>query len=132
MRATACVLVAKDTSQHPSDGVLDLSGCARVGRSTPRVEECGLIGDMVCLPRFDSASFFSALLADEQHGRWLLAPAGEVTATARRYRPGTLVLETEFETAEGAVRRGGVLGRRPVWVRSGAVAAPNLAGASDA
>jgi GH15 family glucan-1,4-alpha-glucosidase len=115
----------------------------RTGR---RVEEYGLIGDMesaalvgrngaidwLCLPRFDSASLFSALLADEQHGRWLLAPAGEVTATALRYRPGTLVLETEFETAEGAVRRGGVLGRRPFCVRSGAVAAANLAGASDA
>jgi GH15 family glucan-1,4-alpha-glucosidase len=46
----------------------------------------------------------SALLGDEQHGRWLLAPAGEVRATSRRYRPGTLVLETDFETAEGAAR----------------------------
>jgi GH15 family glucan-1,4-alpha-glucosidase len=60
--------------------------------------------DWLCVPRFDSASCFTALLGDEQHGRWLLAPAGEVTATARRYRPGTLVLETEFETADGAVR----------------------------
>ena len=34
----------------------------------------------------------------------MLAPSGEVRATARRYRPGTLVLETEFETADGAVR----------------------------
>jgi GH15 family glucan-1,4-alpha-glucosidase len=46
----------------------------------------------------------SALLGDEKHGRWLLAPAGEVRATSRRYRPGTLVLETDFETAEGAAR----------------------------
>jgi GH15 family glucan-1,4-alpha-glucosidase len=82
------------------------------------LEDYGLIGDMqsaalvgrdgavdwLCLPRFDSASCFTALLGDERHGRWLLAPAGEVRATARRYRPGTLVLETEFETAEGAVR----------------------------
>jgi GH15 family glucan-1,4-alpha-glucosidase len=82
------------------------------------IEDYGLIGDMqsaalvgrdggvewLCLPRFDSASCFSALLGDEQHGRWLVAPAGEVRGTSRRYRPGTLVLETEFETAEGAVR----------------------------
>jgi GH15 family glucan-1,4-alpha-glucosidase len=82
------------------------------------LEEYGLIGDLesaalvgrngaidwLCLPRFDSASCFTALLGDEQHGRWLLAPAGEVKATARRYRPKTLVLETEFETADGAVR----------------------------
>jgi GH15 family glucan-1,4-alpha-glucosidase len=82
------------------------------------LEEYGLIGDLesaalvgrngaidwLCLPRFDSASCFTALLGDEQHGRWLLAPAGEASATSRRYRPGTLVLETEFETADGAVR----------------------------
>src|SRR3954454_18873046 len=83
-----------------------------------RLEDYGLIGDMqsaalvgrdgavdwLCLPRFDSASCFAALLGDERHGRWLLAPAGEVRADTRRYRPGTLVLETQFEVAEGAVR----------------------------
>jgi GH15 family glucan-1,4-alpha-glucosidase len=82
------------------------------------LEEYGLIGDLesaalvgrngsidwLCLPRFDSASCFAALLGDERHGRWLLTPSGEVRAIARRYRPGTLVLETEFETADGAVR----------------------------
>ncbi|HWY18142.1 MAG TPA: glycoside hydrolase family 15 protein [Solirubrobacteraceae bacterium] len=83
-----------------------------------RIEDYALIGDMhsaalvgrggavdwLCLPRFDSPSCFAALLGDESHGRWLLAPAGEVRASSRRYRPGTLVLETEFETADGAVR----------------------------
>ena len=83
-----------------------------------RIEDYGLIGDMqtaalvgrngavdwLCLPRFDSPSCFTALLGDEMHGRWLLAPSGEVRASARRYRAGTLVLETDFETAEGAVR----------------------------
>jgi GH15 family glucan-1,4-alpha-glucosidase len=44
------------------------------------------------------------LVGDEQHGRWLLGPAGEVSASSRRYRPGTLVLETDFETADGTVR----------------------------
>ena len=82
------------------------------------IEDHGLIGDMetaalvgrngavewLCLPRFDSASCFTALLGDERHGRWLLAPAGEVRASSRRYRPGTLVLETDFETADGMVR----------------------------
>jgi GH15 family glucan-1,4-alpha-glucosidase len=74
----------------------DLESAALVGRN-------GAI-DWLCLPRFDSASCCCALLGDERHGRWLLAPAGEASATARRYRPGTLVLETEFETADGAVR----------------------------
>jgi GH15 family glucan-1,4-alpha-glucosidase len=82
------------------------------------LEDYGLIGDMqaaalvgrtgavdwLCLPRFDSASCFSALLGDDRHGRWLVAPAGQVRANSRRYRPGTLVLETDFETSEGAVR----------------------------
>ena len=82
------------------------------------LEDYGLIGDLqtaalvgrtgavdwLCLPRFDSASCFSALLGDERHGRWLVAPAGQVRANSRRYRPGTLVLETDFETSEGAVR----------------------------
>jgi GH15 family glucan-1,4-alpha-glucosidase len=74
----------------------DLQGAALVGRD-------GAV-DWLCLPRFDSPSCFTALLGEEQHGRWLVAPAGEVLATSRRYRPGTLVLETDFETAEGAVR----------------------------
>ncbi len=82
------------------------------------IEDYGLVGDLrtaalvgrngsvdwLCLPRFDSASCFSALLGDERHGRWLVAPADEVLATSRRYRPGTLVLDTDFETADGAVR----------------------------
>ena len=82
------------------------------------IEDYGLIGDLqaaalvgrdgaidwLCVPRFDSASCFTALLGDARHGRWLLAPDGEVRASSRRYRTGTLVLETEFESAHGAVR----------------------------
>ena len=82
------------------------------------IEDYGLVGDLesaalvgrngsvdwLCLPRFDSASCFTALLGDERHGRWLVAPAGEVRSSSRRYRPGTLILETDFTTAEGEVR----------------------------
>jgi GH15 family glucan-1,4-alpha-glucosidase len=60
--------------------------------------------DWLCLPRFDSAACFAALLGDASHGRWRLAPEGGGRAVRRRYRPGTLVLETEFETLTGAVR----------------------------
>jgi GH15 family glucan-1,4-alpha-glucosidase len=60
--------------------------------------------DWLCLPRFDSGACFAALLGDETHGRWLLAPAGEVRRVRRRYRGPTLVLETEFETEDGTVR----------------------------
>ena len=60
--------------------------------------------DWLCFPRFDSGAVFAALLGTEQHGRWLLAPAGEVRAVRRRYRGDSLVLETDFETDDGAVR----------------------------
>ena len=57
--------------------------------------------DWLCLPRFDSPACFAALLGDESHGRWLIAPAGDVRRTERRYREGTLVLETDFHTGDG-------------------------------
>jgi GH15 family glucan-1,4-alpha-glucosidase len=60
--------------------------------------------DWLCLPRFDSGACFAALLGEPGHGRWLVAPAGPVCSVTRRYRDGTLILETEFQTAEGAVR----------------------------
>jgi GH15 family glucan-1,4-alpha-glucosidase len=60
--------------------------------------------DWLCAPRFDSAACFAALLGTPEHGRWLLAPRSGGRAAARRYRDGTLVLETDFETPEGAVR----------------------------
>ena len=74
-----------------------------------RLQTAALVGrdgsvDWLCFPRFDSASCFAALLGDERHGHWSLAPAGDIQSTSRRYRPGTLILETEFKTAEGVVR----------------------------
>src|SRR5438445_4413971 len=60
--------------------------------------------DWMCVPRFDSPACFAALIGTREHGRWLLAPRGRVRRTQRRYRDRTLVLETEFETSQGAVR----------------------------
>jgi GH15 family glucan-1,4-alpha-glucosidase len=60
--------------------------------------------DWMCAPRFDSGACFAALLGDENNGRWLIAPAAGGRATRRQYRDHTLVLETEFETPDGAVR----------------------------
>ena len=60
--------------------------------------------DWLCLPRFDSGACFAALLGDPANGRWLLAPRGGAASVARRYRDGTLVLETEFQSPEGVVR----------------------------
>ena len=71
-------------------------------------ESAALVGrdgsiDWLCWPRFDSAACFAALLGTPEHGRWKLAPAGEVRRVTRHYRKSTLILETDFETEEGAV-----------------------------
>jgi len=76
--------------------IADTQTAALVGRN-------GSI-DWLCVPRFDSGAIFAALLGTEENGHWKIAPAGEVTAVRRRYRHETLVLETEFDTADGTVR----------------------------
>ena len=82
-----------------------------------RIEDYALIGDCqtaalvgrdgsidwLCWPRFDSAACFAALLGGPENGYWRIAPARAGGAVTRRYLPDTLILETEFETAEGAV-----------------------------
>jgi GH15 family glucan-1,4-alpha-glucosidase len=83
-----------------------------------RIEDYALIGDTqtvalveregsidwLCLPRFDSGACFAALLGDERHGHWSLAPKARPSAIRRRYRGESLVLETEFTTPEGVAR----------------------------
>jgi GH15 family glucan-1,4-alpha-glucosidase len=82
-----------------------------------RIEDYAIIGDCqtaalvgcngsvdwLCLPRFDSPACFAALLGTPKHGRWRLAPAANVRRVTRRYREGTLILETNFETDQGEV-----------------------------
>jgi GH15 family glucan-1,4-alpha-glucosidase len=82
-----------------------------------RIEDYALIGDcytaalVACdgsidwlsFARFDSGACFAALLGTPEHGRWLLAPRAAIRRTRRKYRDNTLILETEFETAEGTV-----------------------------
>ena len=60
--------------------------------------------DWMCMPNFDSPACFAALLDSPEAGRWLLAPTGAGNCTRRRYRTGTLILETEWDTADGSVR----------------------------
>jgi GH15 family glucan-1,4-alpha-glucosidase len=80
-----------------------------------RIEDYAMIGDCqtaalvsrdgsidwFCAPRFDSEACFAALLGSPEHGRWCIAPRTKARVS-RRYRPDTLVLETQFETAGGA------------------------------
>jgi GH15 family glucan-1,4-alpha-glucosidase len=82
-----------------------------------RIEDYAIIGDCetaalvsrdgsidwLCWPRFDSPACFAALLGAPEHGRWRLAPVDAAARVTRRYRGDTLILETEFETAEGSV-----------------------------
>src|SRR4051812_15592713 len=82
-----------------------------------RIEDYALIGDChtaglvakdgsidwLCLPRFDSGACFAALLGNEKNGRWQIAPQAKPRSINRRYREGTLILETDFETDDGAV-----------------------------
>ncbi|MER5440039.1 glycoside hydrolase family 15 protein [Streptomyces sp. NPDC002790] len=90
----------------------------------PHIEDYALIGDhqtaalvgrdgsidWLCLPRFDSPACFAALLGGEENGHWRLAPKAPEGAevaehrTTRAYRPGSLVLDTEWETPDGSVR----------------------------
>jgi GH15 family glucan-1,4-alpha-glucosidase len=83
----------------------------------PRIEDYALIGDCqtaalvgrdgsidwLCFPRFDSGACFAALLGTPDHGHWRLNPKGSIRSIRRRYRQGTLVLETDYETSDGAV-----------------------------
>ncbi len=59
--------------------------------------------DWLGFPRFDSPACFAALLGNPDNGRWLIAPKAEPTNVSRRYREGTVILETEFQTPEGTV-----------------------------
>ncbi|HZZ42005.1 MAG TPA: glycoside hydrolase family 15 protein [Tepidisphaeraceae bacterium] len=59
--------------------------------------------DWLCFPRFDSGACFASLLGKPDHGRWCISPTSKIRSTKRRYRPGTLILETEFETEDGGL-----------------------------
>ena len=54
----------------------------------------------MCLPRFDGPSVFGALL-DRDAGTFRLGPADTMVPAARRYLPGTMILETSWGTDRG-------------------------------
>ena len=56
--------------------------------------------DWMCLPRFDSDPVFARLIAGPRGGSFSISPV-DLRAAARRYRPGSAVLESEWETATG-------------------------------
>jgi GH15 family glucan-1,4-alpha-glucosidase len=56
--------------------------------------------EWMCLPRMDSPSVFGALI-DRDAGLFRLGPADTWVPAARRYIPGTMVLETSWWTGQG-------------------------------
>jgi GH15 family glucan-1,4-alpha-glucosidase len=80
-----------------------------------RIEDYAVIGDLetaalvsregsidwLCWPNFASGACFAALLGTQDNGYWSLRPRDKITAIQRRYRPGTLILESTFTTASG-------------------------------
>jgi GH15 family glucan-1,4-alpha-glucosidase len=91
---------------------------APTAAEAPLIEDHALIGDLntaalvardgtidfLCLPDFDSDTCFASLLGNRENGWWKIAPTIPVTASSRRYRPDTLIVETDLETDQGAVR----------------------------
>ncbi len=83
-----------------------------------RIEDYALIGDCetaalvdangsidwLCWPDFSCEACFAALLGAEENGYWKISPKDGTWNAARAYREHTLILETTFELADGAVR----------------------------
>src|SRR3954470_22673548 len=56
--------------------------------------------EWMCLPQFDSPSVFSSML-DRGAGRFRFGPADAQVPTARRYLPGSMVVETTWKVRTG-------------------------------
>lgn len=83
-----------------------------------RIEDYALIGDCrtaalvsnegcidwLCLPYFDSAACFAALVGTKDNGFWSIRPDEEIKAKSRSYQANTIILDTIFETENGKVK----------------------------
>jgi len=107
----------EDTNSESEDNPRAGPSAASRHDRPPPIEDYALIGDCetaalvsrtgsidwLCWPRFDSGACFAALLGTPRNGRWRIAPQDEGATVRRRYRPNTLILETEFQTPSGTV-----------------------------
>ena len=83
-----------------------------------KIEDYGLIGncrtcalvsrdgaiEWLCLPRFDSAACFAALVGNRDNGRWCLGAADTESRLTRSYRDGSVIIDTIIECATGRAR----------------------------
>ena len=158
-RGVRCILLLPRQRRHPCVGPRQLTQPEPIDgkppgdepEQIPGIEDYALIGDChtaalvsaggsidwLCWPRFDSPAAFAALVGKPDNGRWRIAPDAENARASRRYRPGTMILETVFDTAQGSValidswcrapqfggahRRGPFGQRHPIARRSAAV-----------
>jgi alpha,alpha-trehalase len=99
--ATASVPAPASTGRPDFRPIADyglLADCT----SAALVDRAGSI-DWLCLPHYDSPAVFARIL-DPTAGHWSITPTADVVDVARRYLPGTLVIETTLRTATGVVR----------------------------
>src|SRR5690242_16535460 len=94
-------MTANDSQPPANNSSLPIDDYAIIGNS----RSAALIGtngsmDWLCLPRFDSASIFAAILDPVRGGRFQICPR-QVRRVRRRYVGDTVVLETRFETDSG-------------------------------
>ena len=71
-------------------------------------ETAALIGrngaiEWLCWPNFSSPACLAALLGNDHNGAWRMSATDQSARSKRRYRPDTLILETQIETAAGSV-----------------------------
>src|SRR5580704_1775320 len=97
-----------------SEGLRDSRAASEFYASFPPIGDYGFLSDCenqalvapsgnvewLCLPRIDSPSVFGAIL-DRSAGGFRLGPEGIHVPAARRYLPGTMVLETRWATPTG-------------------------------
>ena len=103
-----------DLAQVPVTGVLPETATSSSRDSFPPIADYAFLSDCettclissagsvewMCAPRPDSPSIFGALL-DRSAGHFRLHPYGVSVPAARRYLPGSLILETTWQTHTG-------------------------------
>ncbi|MDQ1732735.1 MAG: alpha,alpha-trehalase [Pseudonocardiales bacterium] len=89
----------ESASKSPSVVPIADHGFLSDGQNTALVSPGGSV-DWMCLPRMDSPSIFGTILGPHA-GSFRIAPSDVSVPAARRYLPGTMILETSWGTATG-------------------------------